>query len=41
MPHKIYLLLQATFAELNQQPIPVDDEFDTFNDDGDLNMAVY
>lgn len=32
MPHKIYPLLQATVAELKTQPIPVDDEFDSFDE---------
>ncbi|ENW01037.1 hypothetical protein P7L54_12440 [Acinetobacter bereziniae] len=32
MPHKIYPLLQATVAELKTQPIPVDGEFDSFDE---------
>lgn len=32
MPHKIYPLLQATVVELKTQPIPVDNEFDSFDE---------
>ncbi|WP_353165141.1 hypothetical protein [Acinetobacter sp.] len=43
MSHKIYSLLQATFAELNMQPIPLDDEFHTFDEwiNEDQNLLHY